>query len=141
MGKKERGTGKQPPDHTIHNIDSNEEAPEIYMIVQGQSGKGRRRFFKNIAGAIGTLSVARLLTSCDNSDYTVRSENGQCTCHVVCSCDSEDGEQEREYDSTYQGGTCTCNTVCTCDSVCTCNSEGGGSCSGCGGGGTYYYPN
>jgi hypothetical protein len=132
---------KNPVDDRIKPLksDKEDEVPQVFQVAKRTNKKQteRRRFLKNMAGIAGMVTIADILTGCD-SDYSITSNASQCTCHVVCTCDTESLEgDDSQWEAEYSGGVCTCNTVCTCDTVCTCNTEGGSSCSSCG----YWYPN
>ncbi len=158
MDKKPRDTGYSA-DHESsekqceHPPEKNsEDKPEIFgLVIRGMAKTpSRREFIKKIGAAAGVSALGAALLGC-GSEYDINSANGDCTCHVVCGCDTQklgDSQSTRDAEHVTQmdGEVCTCNTVCTCnlvctcDTVCNCDSEGGG-----GGGGsyyyTYYYPN
>jgi len=129
---------ESPPDHRIRPVEDGkkDEPPKIFKIVKRISvtSEGRREFLKKIAGAAGVTAVADILAGCDGSDYVVNSDGHQCTCHVVCACDTVGDKSDKygtKWGHEWEGtvctcdAVCTCNTVCTCHSVCTCDSEGG----------------
>ena len=116
-----------------------EQKPEVYKIAS----VNRREFMtdaaKTFVGLAGISLLTQLLTSCEKQEIRIENDGENCTCHVVCNCDTEGASKKSTKQGQWENNTCTCNTVCTCDTVCTCNSEGGG-----GGGGYsyyYYYPN
>ena len=149
--KKEKKT-KDQIDVESEKQQSNEK-PTIYKIAVRKNGKqDRRNFVKQLTGTAGIGALGGLLANCDSAKYGLNVQNGNCTCHVECSCDAEGDDDISDRNSTwkrdYDGETCTCNSVCTCDAVCTCDSvcscDGDCSCdshssSSCGG--SYWYPN
>lgn len=147
MKKDNKKEEKIPPDFTIKSVPENDdEEAQIFKIAKRGIGKaGNRRSFLNKAtnafvGLTGLSAIGSIFSSCeDTAKVTIREDGQECTCHVVCTCDVDDDDHtyESEYDSTYNGSDCTCDTVCYCNTVCTCNTEGGSS----GGGSTYWYPN
>jgi hypothetical protein len=114
------------------------EKPVVFSFVS----KERRNFLKNTAkgvtGIAGFMLLDSILSDCeDTSKMEVRSNAGNCTCHVVCTCDKvKKSKESSQKDQVWENDVCTCNLVCTCNTVCTCNSEGGG-----GGSTSYWYPN
>jgi hypothetical protein len=146
--KKKKGEKKieNTPDHRIRRVeDGSEEAPRIFKMVKRSRvrPKSRRTFIQRLAGAAGVAAAGKMLTGCGSS-YSVDTKDDTCTCHVVCSCDTEGPNASKNantYSSTWEGTVCTCDTVCTCNSVCTCNTVC--TCDSQGGGGTtsYWYPN
>ncbi len=127
---------KNPVDDQIKPVKEKkeDEIPQIFQVVKRTNKKQaeRRRFFKSMIGVTGLAAIADILTGCE-SDYSITGSASQCTCHVVCSCDTEGLDSEdSEWEVQYSGVVCTCNKVCTCDTV----STGGGG-SSCG----YWYPN
>jgi len=145
--KTKKGASKSPPDDQIKplNVEKEKDSPRIFNMVKRNSNnpKGRRRFIKNLAGASGITAIASIFSKCKFSEFDVLAGDDQCTCHVVCTCDSEGKDTsnyETEWKSQYYGQECTCDTVCTCNTVCTCDTVGGGG-GGGGGGSHYWYPN
>ncbi|MBU1170464.1 MAG: twin-arginine translocation signal domain-containing protein [Proteobacteria bacterium] len=117
---------------------SDNEPPKIFRIaeIKGPGHTTRRKFIKN---SLKTAAGAGLLaaTGCADSEFDVlKNTQGECSCHVVCTCDaeSEDNNEGSEYGAQFTGTVCTCDLVCTCNTVCTCNSDSSDS-----GGGSYYY--
>lgn len=147
-----RKTGKPSPDDSINSFGAEpDEAPEIFGIHIRGRNVDRAGFLKSAASLTGLAALGSVLKSCEESEYDIVKKNDNCSCHVVCTCNSEikNGEKYEKgstFISTYDinkkcicDTICTCNTICTCDSVCGCNSDGGG-----GGGSysyTYWYPN
>lgn len=139
---------EEDPDFRLKELEQTEEEPQVYKvarILKTAGPKDRREFMKNAAGFLGLVSLGSFLSGCEKeSEINIQCDQGKCTCHVVCTCDTvNDGEASEHgsiWISNFNGQTCTCdtvcdcNTVCGCDTVCTCNSQGGG-------GGSYYYPN
>lgn len=117
-----------------------DETPRILkgVILAPPEFEGRRRLLRNslAVATLGALSGA--LTRCDAEYDITIDDKGECKCHVVCACDTDEGGEGSQHEAKYSGTTCTCNTVCTCDTVCTCEGESGSS---GGGGGGYWYPN
>jgi hypothetical protein len=104
------------------------EAPSRRAILRGAGGAA-------ILGGATALGCSNL----GSSELDIRLDpDGNCTCHVVCTCDTDKGGAGSHWSAEYDSeGHCTCDTVCTCNTVCTCDSEGGGG----GGGSSYWYPN
>lgn len=126
------------PDDRLKQQDLNGEdsPPVIFKMIKKEQAedKSRRNFLKNLAtGTIGLAGAAAAVTSvaCKESAYMVHGDGHNCTCHVVCTCDTVSGVQST-MDSYWDGQVCTCNTVCVCDTVGS--SDSGGS-------DTYWYPN
>jgi hypothetical protein len=143
------------PDDSLNPVnDTDENQPEIYKISKRGISLNRKEFLKSAAGLAGLAALGSLLKGCTESDLDIGTSQGNCTCHAVCTCNSEVEEGERRdtgneyYSQLDQHQNCTCDTVCTCDSVCTCDtvklcdcdSDTGGSYYG-GGYYTYWYPN
>jgi hypothetical protein len=134
--------------------ESDSEEPEIFMISKRSSSLDRKSFIKSAAAIGGLAALGSLMSGCEESELEIENDGKNCTCHAVCSCNTDTWEDDRKknYEKGNTFGTrydinknctcntvCTCNSVCTCDSVCSCDTEGGG-----GGGGyyyTYWYPN
>jgi hypothetical protein len=138
-----------PPDHKINkeSSDGSEGDPQVFKVARlnQQTKKNRRQFIKDstrkAAGITGLVALGKILSSCeDTSEIEIEGKKKKCTCHVVCTCDEVgiDGEslKSREFDSDFDGNSCTCNSVCTCNTVCLCDMV----CS-CDSEGAYWYPN
>jgi hypothetical protein len=119
--------------------DDADEAPKILrglLLASPMEDPSRRAFMARVLGAAAVTALGGAAAGgCGSSDYQLRTNDaGQCTCHVVCTCDTVRGSGDRRESQYSDTGACTCNTVCTCNSQ---GSSGGGG----GGGSTYYYPN
>ena len=111
-----------------------EDPPRILRAVATrQDDQASRRSFMLQALAAGAGVVGAATSGCMAEVDIEVDENGNCLCHAVCTCDTEDGDEGSQYTTTWENGVCTCNTVCSCDTVSTGSSGGGGY--------TYYYPN
>ena len=137
---KERGSMRPvKPDYEIKLVEEEEDdPPRIFRLVKRTSSNsgGRRRFLKEMAGAIGITAIAGILSECD-SELDIVADDEKCKCHVVCTCDGE-GKGIAGYQITdaskfaasweskktreMSGVVCVCDTVCTCDTVCVCNT-------------------
>lgn len=124
------------PDDQVKSLDpvSAAEEPKIFnMVRRGDANpQKRRQFIKNLAGAAGITALAGVLTECKRSEYMIRSDDDECTCHAMCTCDTVGDSSSSMWESRYNGTVCICDTVCSCNTVCTCNTQGGN---------TYWYPN
>jgi hypothetical protein len=154
----EENIGANNPHHddSLNPIQNNDEdQPEIYKISRRGKSLNRKEFIKTAAGLAGLAALGSLLQGCTETELDIVKSQGNCTCHAVCTCNSEVEDEEKrdtgnEYFSFYdEYQNCTCDTVCTCDSVCTCDtvkecdcdSDTGGSYYGGGYYYTYWYPN
>jgi hypothetical protein len=137
-----------PDDSLFPVVDDKDEKPEIYKISKRGLSINRKDFIKAASGLAGLAALGSLLQSCEESELDIEKSGKNCTCHVVCTCNTDPGDSEDNHEignnmeSWYDSRqvcqcdtVCTCNTVCTCDTVCSCNSDSGGG----GGGGSYYY--
>jgi hypothetical protein len=138
----------QIPDDIIKPVtETKDENPRIYSISKRGKSLNRKNFVKSAASVAGLAALGNLLKSCEESELDIVKKAENCTCHAVCTCNT-DWEEGKKYDkgNTFESRfdnklkctcdtVCTCNSVCSCNSVCTCDTEG----SGGGGGGTYYY--
>lgn len=139
------------PNDSLNPIkEDRNEQPEIYKIFKRGKSINRKDFIKNSAVLGGLAALGNLLQNCKESELDIETNGKNCTCHVVCTCNSE---QETEYtgDNKKTGDqyvsyydinqNCSCDTVCTCNSVCSCNTVCNCDSHGDSGGGTYWYPN
>lgn len=133
--------GKEKPDYSIKPVSegAKDEDPLVIKIkrLATERPETRREFLKSLAGIAGIAALSGMVAGCDPSAVSISTDaNGNCTCHVVCACDTENDGQTSTYGSVYDGVVCTCDTVCTCNTVssCSCDSNSGGSCG-------YWYPN
>ncbi len=131
--------------------DKTEEPPKIYKIGKRGLSIDRKDFLKSIATLGGLAALGNTLQSCEESYLDIQNDGKTCTCHAVCTCntdwDNKMSDSGNSFSSIYDvNNTCTCDTVCTCNSVCSCDlvcscdTEGGGTYYG-GGYYTYWYPN
>lgn len=123
-------TGSEPGAELLEPAPRAYKKPMVVKAVDVAPGSGRRKFI--------VASMVAVAEGCDSA-MSIQTENGYCTCHAVCSCDTDNantGNESVRREERNGDGVCTCNTVCSCDSVCTCNSVC--SCESVGGG-SYWY--
>jgi hypothetical protein len=105
------------------------ESPAIFKAVD-LGGTDRRKL---VIAALAAGAAA----GCERSKIEIFTNKvGKCTCHVVCTCDTDTPDNDATWERTTTGSVCTCDIVCTCNTVCTCNSQGS---SGSGSGSSYWY--
>jgi hypothetical protein len=147
--KKKTGNNKlkvENPDDSIKPVKgSSSDPPEIYKINKRGKSLGRKEFIISAASMAGLAALGTLLKGCEKSEFDIISEGDNCTCHAVCTCNSESDDEDKnnaghEYTSQFnQYQQCTCDTVCTCNTVCTCDVQCSCDSHSSGGGGSYYY--
>ena len=144
---------KSNTDYKIKKIEEEgaDDIPRVFKIaIRGNKilKSNRRGFLKSsAAGVSGLLSLQALLSGCqEESEIELRCDDENCTCHVVCTCDTVNDDDKKLKDVTwtseYDQTVCTCDLVCTCNTVCTCDVVNTCTCDTVSsGGGSYWYPN
>lgn len=142
--KKSLPQDKSSTDFKLKKIENEgkEEPPRLFKVARRGNPKvanDRREFLKDAAAGVGVfLGLGSILSGCEkDADIEIWTDDENCTCHVVCTCDTVDDDNKATWESEFNGVVCSCDLVCTCNTVstCGCNTHSGG------GGGSYWYPN
>lgn len=67
------------------------EKPEIYLMARRVKDINRKKFIRFTASVAGLAALGKLLGSCSGEELEldIISEENNCVCHAVCTCNSE----------------------------------------------------